>query len=527
VALAEARRLRAEGRLNAALEYYARAESGLPDPAMRWQCALEQSGVARWAGRPGDPLVGDICGHVAEAARRHPAKLLNRAVPVHSPEWTLGRAVAAVLDGRPLLALKLCGPLIDGPAGFVALASRVLFAVLTAAVHSQGTVAGFAELAGMCEDAGWLWLARVARAAAAMVDRDGCGDAAALVDECSGVGDKWGALLANAFLAIGRLRAGQDAIGPLTTATMRACALDAPVPQTWLQVVLVDELDRRGDPRATIARAELDRLVGDAALDRAEDHRPELLSALRTPVPAKPSPPTVTAPPVMVHCIGRYALTVSGSELDLSGLRAQARRLLRMLSVHYGQPVHEERLMTALWPDSPADRTKHRLQVAISSVRALLRKHLPPEQGIVREGNAYLLRLPSGSLVDVLEFTDTARRWRTARQTRDTATAATLGQHLLDLYQGELLAEEGPAEWLLAERGALRGVAAGAAVVLGHAAMATGDMATAIEFCERGVTIDDLDSRLWTMLAAAHERTGNHAAAMRAEQTYRTLVSEA
>jgi DNA-binding SARP family transcriptional activator/energy-coupling factor transporter ATP-binding protein EcfA2 len=526
VALAEARRLRGEGRLNAALEHYARAESGLPDPAMRWQSALERSGVARWAGRPGDPLVGDICGHVADAARRHPAKLLNRAVPAHSPEWTLGRAVAALLDGRPLLALKLCGPLVDGPAGFVTLASRVMVAVLTAAVHSQGTVAGFAELAGECENAGWLWLARVARAATAMVDQDGCGDAAALVDECAAVGDKWGALLAGAFLAVGRLRTGQDAIGPLTTAAMRACALDAPVPQTWLQLVLVDELDRRGDPRAAIARAELDRLVADAVLDRAEQHRPELLAALREPASGKPSPPAVPAPPVVVHCLGRYTLTVAGAELDLSGLRAQARRLLRMLSVQYGQPVHEERLMTALWPDSPADRTKHRLQVAISSVRALLRRHLPPGHGIVRQGNAYLLRLPPGSLVDVLEFADTARRWRTARQTLDTTAATALGHRILELYRGELLAEEGPAEWLLAAREAVRGLAAGAAVVLAHAAMARGDMGAAIEACERGVTIDDLDSRLWTMLAAARLRTGNHAAATRAEVAYRRLVSE-
>ncbi|TDQ00782.1 BTAD domain-containing putative transcriptional regulator [Labedaea rhizosphaerae] len=526
VALAEARRLRGEGRLDEALENYARAETALPDPVQRWQCALERSGVARWAGRPVHPLVGDICGHVADAVRSHPAKLLNRAVPAHSPEWTLGRAVAAMLDGRPSLALELCGPLTAGPPGFVTLASRLLVAALGAIARGTGTVSDFAELAADCERAGWLWLARVARAATAVIDPDGCADAAAIVEECSGIGDKWGALLAGAFLAVGRLRADQDAIGALSTASMRARALDARVPQAWLHLVLVDELERRGDRRVAVERAEVERLLAAAVLDRAREHGSKLLAVLRAPA-AAPAPCAGGEPLVVVRCLGSYTVTIGGTEVDLSGLRAQARRVLRMLTLHCGQPVHEERLVTALWPDSPAERTKHRLQVAISSLRALLRKHLPPGHGIVRQGNAYLLRLPAGSLVDVLEFTDTAHRWRTARRAGDNATATALGQRLLELYHGELLTEEGAEEWLLAQREALRGLAAGAAVVLAHAAMAGGDWGAAIEACERGVTIDDLDSRLWTMLAAARLRTGNHAAAVRAEDTYRTLVAEA
>jgi DNA-binding SARP family transcriptional activator len=259
-----------------------------------------------------------------------------------------------------------------------------------------------------------------------------------------------------------------------------------------------------------------------------------LVAAVRTPVPRRalvavdePAPEsTEPAVPAVVRCLGRYTLTVAGTEVGLGGLRAQARQVLRMLSVQYGHPLHDERLMTAMWPDCPANRTKHRLQVAVSSLRALLRDHLPPEYGILRHGNSYLLRLPPGSLVDVVEFAETVRRWRTARQAGDTASAMALGYRVLDLYRGELLVEEGPAEWILARREAVRGEAAGAAAVLAGTALARGDTAEAIEICERGVTIDELDNRLWSLLAAANIRAGNKAAAVRAEGAYQALLAD-
>ncbi|MEV6909275.1 BTAD domain-containing putative transcriptional regulator [Amycolatopsis sp. NPDC051071] len=522
VALADARRLRGEGRLGAAHDRYADAETRLPDPALRWRCALERSGVARWLGHASQPLVDDINGHLADAVRRHPAKLLNRAVPTHSPGWALGRAVAALLDGRPETAIEIAVPLTDGPATFVTLGSRLLVAILEPIAGSVRLT----DLATDCERAGWLWLARLARAATAVVDEDRRTDAAAIVDECRSVGDEWGAMLAGWLLAVGELRAEKDAVAALESAIPAARSLGARVPETWLRAMLVGELERKADPRAITERAVLHRSAADAVVQHAADRKNRLLAILRTRVAPRvavvaPAPPA----PVELRCLGRYTLTVAGTEIDLSGLRAQARQVFRMLTVHYGQPVHDERLMTALWPDCPVERTKHRLQVAVSSLRALLRERLPAGSGILRHGNAYLLRLPPGSVVDVVDFADAVRQWRVARQTCGAATVTLLGHRILDLYRGELLTEEGPAEWILAKREAIRGEAAGAAAALAVAALNRGDASEAIEICERGVTIDELDNRLWTLLATAKAHTGNHAAAARAERTYRALLA--
>src|SRR2546421_146979 len=141
-----------------------------------------------------------------------------------------------------------------------------------------------------------------------------------------------------------------------------------------------------------------------------------------------------------------WGALVSGSLLGIGCLRAgvdglgplrgQARRVLGLLSLHSGQPVHEERLVATLWPDVPLKLAKRRLQVAVSSLRVVLRAVLP--EGIVRYGNTYLLRLPEGSTIDVAGFAEAMRRWRQARGTADRAGLIALANRVLELYRGEL-----------------------------------------------------------------------------------------
>ncbi|GAB2791223.1 AAA family ATPase [Amycolatopsis magusensis] len=522
VALADARRLRADGRLAGAHERYARAGARLPDSRLRWQCAREQSGLANWLDLPAEPLVDDVHGHLAAAVRAHPARLLALSSPISSPEWTLGRAVAALLDGRPGQAVETASALLDGD-GFPALAARVLVAVVQGAHRREGTAAQFTRIAADCEAAGWLWLGRVARAGAAVVDPERCADAAAVQATCAEIGDRWGALLAGWFHCVGELHAGHDVVDPLLSLLRRAQDLSARVPETWVRLLLVDELRRRGLPVDDQVRA-LTAAVAETGLAHAVQRGERLIRERRRPTPPEAElvlvPPVVAEPPpVAVRCFVRFSFSVAGTEIDLDGLRPQPRRVLRMLSVHHGQPLHDERLVTALWPDAPVERAKHRLRVAVSSLRTTLRAHLDPPHGVVRLGNAYVLRLPPDSVVDVDDFAEALHRWRATRE-------PAVGHRVLDLYRGELLAEDGPAEWLLARREALRGEAAGVAVALARAALARGDTTEAEAVCERGVVVDELDHRLWALLAEARTRTGNRAAALRAERAYRDLVAE-
>lgn len=526
VALADARRLRGLGQLGPAYDRYLDAENRLADPRQRWQCSLERSAVATWLGeheRVGDPLVDDVSAYIAEAGRSSPARLLARGVPALTPQWTMARIVAGVLDGDPELVLALARELPADRSSFIPLAGEITAAAVTAMALGEGSVATFMELATAAERTGWMWLARLAHASASLVDADRIADAEAVLEECRDSGDDWGALIAGFVLVIAKLRYGPDALDVLLYLLDLTARHGMRVPRTWFTKFLTDELARLGDPRLPRYEAELDELLADPALKRTIRHHDSLMVSFRAR--SRPSaPPVLTAvtaprPPAVLCCLGRFTITVEGRPVELGGLRAQARRVLRVLAMNYGQPVHEERLVTALWPDSSLKQAKHRLHVAISSLRALLREHLDSADGIVRHGNAYLLRLPPGSTVDLVEFTEAVARWRASGSSAD-------GSRVLDLYGGELLAEEGPAEWVLGRREAVRSQAVGVAVALARTALDRGDAAAAVEACERAIAIDELDSRIWGIMSDARDRAGSHAAALRTRIACQALLAD-
>ncbi|MFL6124705.1 BTAD domain-containing putative transcriptional regulator [Actinophytocola sp.] len=525
VALADARRLRGLGRFSPAFDRYLDAEDRLTDPRLRWQCSLERSAVATWLGsgdRVADPLVDDVSAYIAEAGRSSPARLLARGVPALTPAWTMARMVAGVLDGDPELVLTLAKELPADRTSFVPLAGEITAAAVAAMASGTGSVAQFVELATAAERTGWMWLARLARAAMSLVDGDRIAEAEAVLDECRDSDDDWGALIAGFVLTIARLRFGPDALDVLLFLLDLTARHGMRVPQTWFTKFLCGELARLDDPRLAAYEAELARLLTDPALRRTIRHHDSLLVVFRAPILGTPAVAAVepSAAPVTVRCLGAFTITVAGTDLDLGGLRAQARRVLRVLAMNYGQPVHDERLVTALWPDSSLKQAKHRLHVAISSLRTLLRDRLDgTAYGVVRHGSAYLLRLPPGSTVDHVEFAEAVDRWRTSR-----STAA--GQEVLDLYGGELLAEEGPAEWVLARREALRSQAVGVAVALARAALDRDDAAAAVAACERALAIDELDTRIWQLMSEARDRAGSHAAALRTRLACQALLAD-
>lgn len=525
VALADARRLRGLGRFGPAFDRYLDAEDRLTDPRLRWQCSLERSAVATWLGsgdRVADPLVDDVSAYIAEAGRSSPARLLARGVPALTPAWTMARMVAAVLDGDPELVLSLAKELPADRTSFAPLAGEITAAAVAAMASGAGSVAQFVELATAAERTGWMWLARLATAATSLVDGDRIAAAEAVLDECRDSGDDWGALITGFVLTIARLRFGPDALDVLLYLLDLTARHGMRVPQTWFTRFLCDELARLGDPRLAAYEADLARLLTDPALRRTIRHHDSLLVVFRAPIAGAPAPvaPAPVVAPVTVRCLGAFRLTVAGVDLDLGGLRAQARRVLRVLAMNYGQPVHDERLVTALWPDSSLKQAKHRLHVAISSLRTLLRDRLDgTAHGVVRHGSAYLLRLPPGSTVDLAEFAGAMDRWRASR-----STAA--GQEVLDLYGGELLAEEGPAEWVLARREAVRSQAVGVAVTMARAALDRDDAPAAVAACERALAIDELDTRIWQLMSEARDRAGSHAAALRTRLACQALLAD-
>jgi two-component SAPR family response regulator len=136
------------------------------------------------------------------------------------------------------------------------------------------------------------------------------------------------------------------------------------------------------------------------------------------------------------------------------------------------------------------------------------------------------LVLPPGSQVDVLEFDAAVMRARGARGAGRTAAAEAALRDALELYRGELLADEGPATWLEEPRERRRRQAVEAAASVAAACLERGELDQAAELCAEGLRIDRYHDPLWRMLISIRERAGDAGAARRARDGYGRVLTE-
>ncbi|MDF2254727.1 AfsR/SARP family transcriptional regulator [Streptantibioticus ferralitis] len=232
-------------------------------------------------------------------------------------------------------------------------------------------------------------------------------------------------------------------------------------------------------------------------------------------------------PKVSTWCFGGFRMAVGDRLIDWTKVRPRARAALRLLAVRAGQPVHRETLIEALWPDTPAESATANLQVAISSLRSLLepdRERRKPRL-VVRDGDAYLLNLPADAYLDTLAFQTSLAYARRARSAGDTAMTLQGLRNALAVYRGELLPEDGPAEWLQQDREMYRYQAAKAAAELAATELEVGNPQEAVTAAEMCLAVDPCHDQGWHLLIKAYGRIGAPAAAERARRRYTDMLA--
>ena len=185
-------------------------------------------------------------------------------------------------------------------------------------------------------------------------------------------------------------------------------------------------------------------------------------------------------------------------------------------------------MVQAVWPDRQSDAGRRSVHVAISSLRHLLEPDTKRGQSLLlpRLGDSYSLTLPAGSYCDLLDFESALTGARTARLSNDvTAERASL-YRAFGCYGGDLLPEDGPAEWVVAERERLRLAAADAGERLARAEAAAGNIDAAVEQVRRTLSIDAYRDTAWRLLVQLHERAGDLSAAHTVRRQHRQVLAE-
>ncbi len=566
--LAAARQARAEGRWAAALEWYDRAEGGFGAASPAYLCRQERTALTAWLD-PAAPVPAHWTATLRSGLARDPAGAARDAAAVDETHRPLVRGLLWLAAGHLREASRWfqaarevpdLDPALDAAAA-LGLASAQLLA------DEPGGLASLAGAVELAERAGASWLAAIGRQLAQRRTRVSPAadrpdhDVEPAQDQPD---DPWGAAIDS--LAAAWFGAGDDADaldppdGPgaaeprLLAAEAAAAAfrrLGAGVLESWARA-LVALATVAGDPEgardaalgavamARSSGATGGRLPAYRALGLADPSRADEYCQLAADVEAE----TGLALPgwrgrenrraplsgdgegqrearaIRITTLGGYAITVDGQPLDLSILKPRARALLHLLTVHAPAAVHREVLQDALWPSGDAATSARSLQVCVSSIRGVLAAS--PELGVVRDGDAYRLAAPEGS-IDLREIERAAAEARDAEARGAPVTALHLA--VVERLDVELLPEDGPADWAVERREQLRALGVSAAVAAAKAALGEGGLEAVVRACRAGLAVDRYHDPLWRLLIDAHDRAGDAGAATRDRRQYEAVLA--
>jgi DNA-binding SARP family transcriptional activator len=586
VLLATARRHRAAGQWQAALEAYRKAEDAFGTfggGELAQACRRERLALRSWQ-EPAPFLQPDWQGVVRAASIREPLAAGERASQLPGPSGRLAAGLCALLGGHLREARTLLTAAIESPGAGGHLAAGARLALGVAALL-MGDSAGRTEVELAAEDAdrlGVAWLVRMSHAALALTDRaDGLFEAASAREASERNQDPWGASLAGLFEGLGALLAGLDRRAVLEQAAAGFRALGAATLEAWCRCAKALMAATSGDPEALVEAAEVfarsaavrgplafaylalgdhrdhGGIDGRDVLGDDEPDEPSPVEAIRlesglwlppAAIPASPASAAAangsgrTGKPErgtwQVRCFGGFELSVDGHVIDLSALKPRPLQLLRLLAIQGGRLVHREVLIETLWHGVHGETGARHLHVAVSSLRHALGSASAVAElescgnagdagkFVERSGDAYRLALPPDAEHDIVDF----ERWfsvgRAERRAGNVRRAMAAFRKVLEIHRGDLLPEDGPAEWVATERETYRAQTAEAAHSLAEFLVRFDDAAGAARCCEWGLRFDRYNDALWRLLVHVHARAGDAASAARARNRYDAVLDE-
>lgn len=417
------------------------------------------------------------------------------------------------------------------------------------------------------------WLARIAEALAwcrhPSPDESDRQDewARRQIEERELAGDHWGALILEGIRAVSRLRAGHADAMEFETLVARCHAVESPTLEAWARAGLalvachsnLPDAYREAEAAEAFARManvpgamalayaalaevspdegrELLRLAETTATEAGLNAHPwtwlrdgsEALNLMPVPEPRRRSVAVVREPPpVSVRCFGRFELRLSGDEPDLGAIRPRARAVLRLLALRAGRPVHRELLVDALWRELDPVAATHNLHVSVSSLRVALEPGVPrgANRIVVRDAERYQLSMPPGSFSDIVEFERCVSEGYSARRSGESTDAIASLEQALYAYTGDVLPEDGPADWVIGTREHYRMRVAEAAATLAELHLARHDPSAAAAAALRSLDVDPCRDASWRLLLSAYSASGDLAAAEQARRSYADVLT--
>ena len=218
-----------------------------------------------------------------------------------------------------------------------------------------------------------------------------------------------------------------------------------------------------------------------------------------------------------IHLLGGFQLCLGGKVIHPERFRLRkARDLIKLLALALEHRLHREQLIELLWPEQEPEAATNGLHQALYSARRVLDALDPPCH--LRFENEFLSLQPEIPLwVDVQAFKQAAKE---AHRTQDLAAF----QAALELYAGDLLPEDGYAEWCNRRREELRQENLALLLLLAQLYQARADYPLAIETYQKLLTHDMAQEEGHAGLMRIYAQTGQRQLALRQYQALRDAL---
>jgi len=236
-------------------------------------------------------------------------------------------------------------------------------------------------------------------------------------------------------------------------------------------------------------------------------------------------PHWLEGPELHIRALGRTWVASREGPLGGRWLAQRPGQLLKFLVCERNRVVHTEEIADALWPGAGRG--------GIGNVRHFmhgLRSRLEPDR-VKGAESSFVVTVQGGYAlnrrrvrIDVDEFERAVREGLAAGGTNEAAARVGL-ERALELYGGDLVADETYAEWAYVERDRLRTLAAQALRTLGRLALARGDLGGAGAALERLGDMEPYDADTHRALLAVWMAQGRRTDAARRFAAYRARVA--
>lgn len=218
----------------------------------------------------------------------------------------------------------------------------------------------------------------------------------------------------------------------------------------------------------------------------------------------------VPAARLTICCFGVFEIFRDGHKLAPEAfVRRKALRLLKLLVLRRGVPVHRDELVELLWPDAPPRSGANRLHGVVNALRSTIESERGSRASayVVCRDDRYRFNVEAPHSVDLYDFLDFVAAARDAQREGVDERALGLLEDAVRLYRGDLFADDAEDDALETHRVRLRHVYLDAVRSLaalrirwGHVDEAIWALRTALDF--EPVAID-LYELLIARLAAA------------------------